>query len=84
MSKASSKKPLEKIDRLAWCPEGPSPPRRCAAWFRSDAWLLGCLLFELSTRIKLSLQEDVVLPIGQPTQEESILAWSTVLEQVSA
>jgi hypothetical protein len=73
MSKASSKKPLERIDRPAWCPEGYEPPEGFTLLgSRSDAWLLGCLLWELSTRIKLSLQEDVVLPRLTPTQEESI------------
>ena len=50
---------------------------------RSDAWLLGCLLWELSTRIKLSLQEDVVLPRLTPTQEESIFV-RYCIEQGSA
>ena len=34
MSKASSKKPLERIERPAWCPEGYEPPGGLyAAWF---------------------------------------------------
>ena len=64
MSKASSKKPLERIERPAWCPEGYEPPEGFTLLgSRSDAWLLGCLLWELSTRIKLSLQERGIASI---------------------
>ena len=68
---------LERAPRPQWCPEGYEPPEGFTILgTRSDAWLLGCLLWELATRKRLSLQERVCLPRLTPTQEAStLLKW---------